>query len=330
MTFHLKRFPYVLSTLAVPCGLRSPLRSSWRPGLVLLLVFCGAGLPAAAQTKNTQSSGNLPVLELLERAHTQFSQGDYNAARRNYLKVLPSFPDNFDILRDLGTCYFATGPRGYAQAAKYYLRAYHINPRSAEVANRLFECYMALKKYREAAEVEMKLARLPHAPAEGLKRAAEAYAAAGDHAEARQAYLSYLQRKPGDLLARCQLGRLEELNKNYSQAAGQYRIVLSSNPDFIPALVGMARLDSGRDILTRAWNSMTTSCNSSLTTAKLSPAKRSHCFGRSVTGRRIRYLRDCTDAIPRMPRFPEVLLNPSMTSRRKHLLRHGGTARFRN
>lgn len=253
MIFHLKQFPYVFSSLAVSSSwVRGRLRSMWWPGLVLLLVFCGAGLPVSAQSQASSSSGKLPALELLERAHTQFSQGDYNAARLNYLKVLPSFPDNFDILRDLGACYFAIGPRGYKEAAKYYARAYHINPRSAEVANRLFECYMSLKKYREAAEVEMKLARQPHAPAEELKRAAEAYAAAGNRPAARQTYLSYLQRKPGDLLARCQLARLEELNKNYGQAASQYRIVLSSNPDFIPALVGMARIDSWQGLLDRS------------------------------------------------------------------------------
>jgi len=189
-------------------------------------------------------SQKLPALEILERAHTQFAQGDYTSARLNYLKVLPSFPKNFDILKDLGYCFFVTGPKGYQEAARYYLRAYEINQRSAEVADRLSQCYMGLKRYQEAAAVEMKLARLPGAPAKAWKRAAEAYKAAGDRANARKAYLAYLQRNPGDLLARCQLARLEGLDKNYSEAARQYRIALSSNPNFIPALVGMARVDS--------------------------------------------------------------------------------------
>jgi tetratricopeptide (TPR) repeat protein len=206
-----------------------------RLGLLFLLTLCAVSWPATAQARSGGQSQNLPTLEILERAHTQFAQGEYDRARQNYMKVLPAFPNNFDILIDLGYCYFVAGPLGYAEAAKYYAQAYEINPRSAEVAHRLSQCYMGLKKYQEAAAVEMKLARLP---------AAAAFAAAGDRANAREAYIAYLQRKPGDLLARCQLARLEAMDKNYADAAGQYRIVLSSNPNFIPALVGMARIDS--------------------------------------------------------------------------------------
>ena len=232
-------------TFAFPCDAQRPgcLRD-WRClGLVILLTICsGCLLPAAAQVRGAGQPQRLPALEVLETAHTQYSRGDYDSARKNYLKVLPSFPDNFEIFKDLGDCYFVMGPRGYEEAAKYYARAYEINPRSSEAAEKLSQCYMGLKKYSEAAAVEMKLARMPKGPAEGWKRAAEAYDAAGDRVNARQAYIAYLQRKPGDLRARCQLARLDGLNKNYNYAAGQYRIVLSSNPDFIPALVGMARV----------------------------------------------------------------------------------------
>jgi tetratricopeptide (TPR) repeat protein len=236
------------SKTGVPVSPR-PLSRRGRPGswqrlaVVFVLAFCAGGLPAAGQARGADRSRQLPALEVLERAHTQFSQGDYESARRNYLKVLPSFPGNFDILRDLGYCYFVTGSRGYAEAAKYYARAYKINPRSTEVADRLSECFMGLKKYQEAAALEIKLARLPGSPAVVWRRAAQAYYAAGNHSDARQAYIAYLQRRPGDLLARCQLARIEGLGKNYSDTAGQYRIVLSSNPNFIPALVGTARID---------------------------------------------------------------------------------------
>ena len=217
----------------------------WRSLAVLtVLAFGAGGFCAAGQARQAGRSQRLPALEVLQRAHTQFSQGDYQSARRNYLKVLPSFPGNFDILRDLAYCYFVMGPRGFAQAAKYYARAYEINPHSTEVATRLSQCYMALKKYQEAAAVEMKLANLQGSHAEAWKRAAEAYAANGDHSDARKAYIAYLQRKPGDLLARCQLAGMDGLDKNYSDAAAQYRIVLSSNPNFVPALVGMARINS--------------------------------------------------------------------------------------
>ena len=242
--FNLKRSLNVIPVVTGGSG-RPGCRRKWLwTGLLFVLASCGAGVAMAGQVRGGGKSGNLPALEILERAHTQFAQGDYETARQNYLQVLPSFPNNFDILRDLGYCYFVAGPRGYAEAARYYVRAYEINPQSTEVADRLSRCYMGLKKYREAAALEVKLARLPGAPADVWKRAAEAYDAAGDRTSARKAYLAYLQRKPGDLLARCQLARLEGLDRNYSDAARQYRMALSSNPNFIPALVGMARVDS--------------------------------------------------------------------------------------
>lgn len=241
--FNLKRSPYTSSVFTGSSG-RLVSQRKWLWMLLLfVLVCCGTGTAVVGKESGGQSP-KLPALEILERAHAQFAQGDYGSARRSYLKVLPSFPGNFDILRDLAYCYFATGPKGYREAARYYLRAYEINPHSTEVADRLSQCYMGLGKYQEAAAVEMKLTRLPGAPADVWKRAAEAYQAAGDRENARQAYRAYLQRKPGDLPARCKLARLEGLDKNYGEAASQYRMVLSSNPNFIPALVGMARIES--------------------------------------------------------------------------------------
>ena len=213
-------------------------------GLLILLTVSGGCLLPVAQAHSSQPTQNIPALKVLDRAHAQFSQGDYEHARQNFLKALPSFPHDFDILKDLGYCYFVTGPRGYAEAAKYYARAYRVNPGSSEVAEKLARCYMGLKRYEEAAAIEMRVARLPGAPAESLKRAAEAYDAAGDRSKARQAYIVYLERKPADLLARCHLARLDGLNKKYAWAAGQYRIVLSANPDFIPALVGIAQISA--------------------------------------------------------------------------------------
>ncbi len=187
-----------------------------------------------------ETQQKLPPLEILQRAHTSFAQGDYSTARTYYLEVLPSFPNNFDILKDLAYCYYVTGPEGYPEAAKYYARAYRMNPRSSEAADKLWQCYMVLKQYKEAAEVEMKLAKLPDSPAETWKRAAEAYESFGDPADSSAAYLAYLQRKPSDLAARSSLARLYSRDKDYDKAAEQYRLVLAANPNFVPALTGLA------------------------------------------------------------------------------------------
>ena len=208
----------------------------------LAVIICGGRAIALPGARAGGPQEKRPPLELLERAHTLFAQGDYQTARKYYLEVLPSFPDNFDILKDLGDCYYVMGPGGYAEAAKYYARAYEIDPRSSEAADKLWRCYMSLKKYKEAADAELKLANQPEAPAETWKRAAEAYEAAGDRRESSAAYLAYLGRKPGDLLAHSRLARLYSLDKNYGKAAEQYRLVLAVNPDFSPALAGLARI----------------------------------------------------------------------------------------
>jgi tetratricopeptide (TPR) repeat protein len=211
-----------------------------RSAVVLLLTL--APLPLMSQTSRSAKHPSLPPLEILQRAHTFFAQGDYQSARKYYLEVLPSFPKNFDVLNDLAYCYYVTGPRGYEKAAVYYARAYRANPLSAEVANRLNHCYMSLNRYDEAAAVAAKMATLPGAPAEAWKRAAEAYEAGHHMRKARDAYIAYLQREPGDLQARASLARLYGLGKQYAKATEQFRIILSSNPNFPPALAGMARV----------------------------------------------------------------------------------------
>ena len=223
-------------------------------GLIFLLagMLLGAALVPAPGARAGEQRENLPPLELLQRAHTSFAQGDYPTAREYYLEALPSFPNNFDIMKDLGYCYYVTGPRGYSEAAKYYARAYRMDPHSNEAVDKLWQCYMALKKYKEAAVAEMKLAMLPDSSAETWKRAAEAYEAAGDPPHSSAAYLAYLQRKPGDLAARSSLARLYSLDKDYSKAADQYRLVLAANPNFSPALTGLARIFSWQGQMDRS------------------------------------------------------------------------------
>lgn len=138
--FNWKRSLYATPALTGSCGPPGHWRKWLWMGLFLALSCCGPGPMTAGQTDGGGKSPKLSALEILDRAHTQFAQGDYSSARK--------------------------------------------------------------------------------------------------------AFLAYLQREPGDLLARCQLGRLEGLDKNYSAAARQYQIALSSNPNFIPALVGLARTDS--------------------------------------------------------------------------------------
>ncbi len=213
-----------------------------RPVTLILLVLLVAPRALSAQGGAPQQTRKLSSLDLLETARTLFLQGDYEKAREYYLQVLPSYPRNFEALKNLAYCYFLMGPHGYAQAAQYYARAQEINPRSVEVDEYLSKCYLALKRYDEAAAIYRQLAALPNSPPNTLRRVAEAYELAGRIPEAEAAYLNCLQQNPRDLTARVGLGRIFSWENKYANALDQFHAVLSAHPDSSPALIGTARV----------------------------------------------------------------------------------------
>ncbi len=216
---------------------------------LLLVGILTIGRALGAQARRPQKPS---PLELLQRAHAYFVEGDCDQARKYYLEALKSFPDHFDIFKNLGDCYFAMGPAKYAQAATYYAQADALSPQSAVVGSRLAACYMALHRYEAAATVSLRLAQLPNAPPEAWRRVAEAYEKAQDWSKAASAYNTYLQRNPDDLRARVRLARIDARLKSYHQAMEQYRILLSTNPDYPPALVGMGQILSWEGQLDRS------------------------------------------------------------------------------
>jgi tetratricopeptide (TPR) repeat protein len=226
-------------------------RRSFIPGAAgaaaLIAVFTVGASRMPAQATAPQQAGKRTPIELLQTAHTLFLQRDYEAAREYYQEVLPSFPQNFDILKNLAYCYYRRGPKGYAQAASYYSQAYKINPNSAEVVDNLGICLVELNRAAEAGALYQKLAEQPDGPSSAWKRAGEAYALADRIPQAEQCYDAYLQRNPGDLDARTRLGDLYVREKNYNRGQEQYRIVLTTNPDYSRALLGMARLAAWQD-----------------------------------------------------------------------------------
>jgi tetratricopeptide (TPR) repeat protein len=213
-------------------------------GGVVLLACLLSATAAVAQAPAAKPQGKRTPLEILQTAHALFLQKDFEAAREHYLEVLPSFPKNFDVLKNLATCYYRRGPRGYAQAAQYYARALEIQPDSVECAETLARCYEGLGRQGEAGAVYERMARQPGAASTYWRKAADSYAAADHFRQAESAYDAYLQRNPGDLSARVRLGDLLARQKDYARAQEQYRIVLSSNPSHPQALIGMGRLTS--------------------------------------------------------------------------------------
>lgn len=228
-------------------GFRLVSVSSARTVAALMAILVAGACLLQAQDVAPKQTGKRTPIELLQAAHGLFLQKDYEAAREYYLEVLPSFPNNFDILKNLAYCFYRRGPNGYAQAATYYSQAFQLNPNSSEVAENLARCLIGLNRAAEAGAVYQKLAEQPGAPSVAWKRTAETYEAADRPKQAEQAYDAYLQRNPGDLEARSRLGGLFARGKDYTSAQEQYRIVLASNPNYPVALIGMARLAAWQD-----------------------------------------------------------------------------------
>lgn len=202
-------------------------------------------LPLGAALAQTQTSNRaMTPSQTLTAANERFAQGDFAEARKLYQKVLLADPQNLTALRNLGECYFAEGKRGFDAAARYYSRAFEIDPRSKETAQKLVECLEGLGRSGAAAAVLQKIAEWPGAPPTDWKRAAEDYEAAGDAPNAEAAFEAYLERAPGDLGARTDLGVLYGRQKDFADALEQFRLALSANPNFPPALIGMARVFS--------------------------------------------------------------------------------------
>ncbi len=219
-----------------------------RAGVVSVAVLLACGLTAvpsfAGQAPAAKPRGKRTPLEILQTAHALFLQNDFEAAREHYLEVLPSFPKDFDVLKNLATCYFRRGPRGFSPAAQYYSRALELQPGSVEVAESLARSYEGLNRPAEAAAIYERMARQPGGAPVNWKRAADSYAEADRNRLAEAAYNAYFERSPGDLSARVRFGDLYTREKNYAKAQEQYRIVLTSNPNHSGALVGMGRITS--------------------------------------------------------------------------------------
>ncbi len=212
-------------------------RKNWLP-LLVLAVLLGGGMAAQAQQAGA-STDRLQALQKLQTANTLFSQRDYEGARRLYTEILPFFTDNVDFLEKLAECNYRL--RNYEEAVRHYRRAYELNPSSLVTLDRLADSLSRLRRYEEAADVFRRLAQQPDAPARTWKYAAEAYANGGRDRDAELAYDAYLQRNPGDLDARTDLGEIYTRKRDYDRALEQFNLVLATNPNFTDAVVGTAR-----------------------------------------------------------------------------------------
>ena len=192
----------------------------------------------------TAQRKKLTTIQILESARDFFNQGDYDSARKNYLEVLSAFPGNFELLKNLGYCYYILGPAGRARAVHFYSLAHELKPGARDVTEQLARTLSGLNRHGEAAALLRQVAEIQGADPETWKNLAREYEAGHRVTEAVSAYEVYLQRKPDNAEARTRLGILYGEQTAFTKAQEEFQIVLSKNPDFLPALIGMARIYS--------------------------------------------------------------------------------------
>jgi tetratricopeptide (TPR) repeat protein len=92
----------------------------------LALVLLAGTAPVAGQTGEVRPDTQRQILQKLQTAHVLYSQRDYAAARTLYLEVLPHYPQDFVILKNLAFSNYRL--RRYEEAAQYFRQAYELNP----------------------------------------------------------------------------------------------------------------------------------------------------------------------------------------------------------
>ncbi|HEV2351300.1 MAG TPA: tetratricopeptide repeat protein [Terriglobia bacterium] len=211
---------------------------------ILPASFLGPARAHGARATTPAAQRKLTSIQTLESARDFFNQGDFEKARKFYLEVLPAFPRNFELLKNLAYCYYTQGPAGRTRAVHYYSLALEIKPGAREVTGQLATSLSGLNRHTEAAALLRQLAELPDAAPESWKNLAQEYDAAHRISEAAAAYEVYLHRKPDDAEARTRLGILNGQQTAYTKAIEEFHTVLSQKPDFPQALIGVARIYS--------------------------------------------------------------------------------------
>jgi tetratricopeptide (TPR) repeat protein len=209
---------------------------------VLLSATLLYAAPGARAAQTSQPTANTQIATERKTADSLYDQGKYDEAKAIYVRLVDFFRDDFYFNKRLGDCYFNAPKTDYVLAAKYFARAYELNPRDSELQMNLADAYIWSKQDRAALPLLRKIvARDPSYPQARLLLA-RALNTAGEFPEARSTYQSYLERWPGDRDVRLEFAALLSWNKQYSAALEQYHYILKIDPHNLQARLGEARV----------------------------------------------------------------------------------------
>ena len=182
------------------------------------------------------------IAEERKAADGLYENGKTEEAKAIYQRIASSFADDVEFNKRLAHCFFVSPKKEFTQAARYYARAFQLNPRDPQVEMNLGKAYSWSKQYGAAIRVFQRvIARDPGNPDVWLELArAQNYA--GQVQEAATTYQSYLERWFNDREVRMELAAFLSWNKRPEAALEQYRAVLKGDPNNLKALLGEAEV----------------------------------------------------------------------------------------
>ena len=228
--------------LATP---RKERRSPMKVRIPLLMILFGAGLLVAASGKlpaqETNVSDRTRIVEQRRLADRLVEIGRIEDAKAIYLRLAPSFANDFEFNKRLAYCFFLSPKKEMGKAAEYYARAYALNPKDPEVELNLAKAYSWSQQYTKAITIFGRIVDRTPSTRDAWLELARAQNLAGQPQAARASYESYLKRWPEDRDVRLEFAAFLGWNKHLDAALEQYRNVLKSDPLNVKARLGEAQ-----------------------------------------------------------------------------------------
>ncbi len=186
-----------------------------------------------------------PVVEHLEAAERLIGNKDYEKAKEQILLALHLDPQCTDALNNLGVIYLRL--HYFDKASEYFERALKIDPDLPTSLNNLAQVYYFSGKYDLAVATYKKALPFTHgSDCLLLSNLADALTAKKDYAEANDYYQQVLKINPNFAPALLGLANLSFYTESYEQAY-QYAVkVLVVKPDWALAYYQLGRIESKR------------------------------------------------------------------------------------
>lgn len=204
-------------------------------------------IPAKSGTNNTQSLNPMEIESLFQRANERHFAGDLPAARSLYLELLARDASNSTALFRLAVIDLQEGAP--ADAIAHLQRAIDIEPQQRRYREALAQAYAMAGQHADAAQTYRGLLADDASSSELWFAFATALQAQGAFAEAADAWRAVTEREPHRADALNNLGNCLRLLGDSMQAEAAYRRALAVQPDDANALTNLGTLlhADGRD-----------------------------------------------------------------------------------